>query len=420
MLYQLAFIDVTLKFGKQSNESTVNRRLTRFNTKSENYVLDCELVLAVDKVKGKNVPILYKPYYFLEKRILEPMDAWISKQAFFTIAAQLAILAAIIAFIGTEQTRRNNEIFNAWQTITSAEGQSGSGGRIEALEFLHSRPLKFPWIGWAKKGWYWDEGEEECKFKRLWGLRWERQTLEGLSAPNEAYLAGIDLCGADLWMANLPHANLAGANLQDANLSMANLQDTRLGGSNLQGADLVMANLQDAYLERANLQNGILVDANLQNANLMRANLQDAYLERANLQNGILVWANLQDAYLGGANLQNASLVANLKNAYLVKANLQNANLWGANFKNANLGYANLENAYLEMEHNLTLTFRQIKSACLWDKAIYRGKWDEEKEALIAIEPNNTNFIEELKNDTASEPKEPPDCSRWENSNEAD
>ncbi len=82
--------------------------------------------LAVDKVKGKNVPILYKPYYFLEKRILEPMDAWISKQAFFTIAAQLAILAAIIAFIGTEQTRRNNEIFNAWQTITSAEGQSGS------------------------------------------------------------------------------------------------------------------------------------------------------------------------------------------------------------------------------------------------------------------------------------------------------
>ena len=82
--------------------------------------------LATDKVKGKNVPALYKPYYFLEKRILEPMDAWISKQAFFTIAAQLAILAAIIAFIGTEQTRRNNEIFNAWQTITSAEGQSGS------------------------------------------------------------------------------------------------------------------------------------------------------------------------------------------------------------------------------------------------------------------------------------------------------
>ena len=43
--------------------------------------------LALDKEKGKNIPALYKPYYFLEKRILEPMDAWISKQAFFTIAA---------------------------------------------------------------------------------------------------------------------------------------------------------------------------------------------------------------------------------------------------------------------------------------------------------------------------------------------
>ena len=44
-LYQLAFIDVTLKLGEQSNESTLNQHLTRFNTKSENYVLDCELVL---------------------------------------------------------------------------------------------------------------------------------------------------------------------------------------------------------------------------------------------------------------------------------------------------------------------------------------------------------------------------------------
>ena len=37
-LYQLAFIEVTLKLGKQSKEYTVNRHLTRFNTKSENYV----------------------------------------------------------------------------------------------------------------------------------------------------------------------------------------------------------------------------------------------------------------------------------------------------------------------------------------------------------------------------------------------
>ena len=42
------------------------------------------------------------------------------------------------------------------------------------------------------------------------------------------------------------------------------------------------------------------------------------------------------------------------------------------------------------------------------------------KKQISAIEPDNTNYIEELKKDTASNPKEPPDCSIWENSNEAD
>ena len=59
------------------------------------------------------------------------------------------------------------------------------------------------------------------------------------------------------------------------------------------------------------------------------------------------------------------------------------------------------------------LTPQQIKSACNWDKAIYKGKWNQEKELAEAIEPDNTNFIEELKKDKASDPTEPPDCSIW-------
>ena len=55
--------------------------------------------LATDKVKGKNVPTLYKPYYFLEKRILEPIDAWITKQAFFTILGRLGNLAFVVAVV---------------------------------------------------------------------------------------------------------------------------------------------------------------------------------------------------------------------------------------------------------------------------------------------------------------------------------
>ena len=362
-------------------------------------------MLAIDKIKGKNVPIIYKPYYFLEKCILEPTDKWISRQAFFIIAAQLAILAAIIAFVSSENTRRNNEVFNAWQTITSAEGQSGSGGRIEALEFLNSRPLKFPWIGWTERGLYWDEGEKKCKLKRLWGLRWERQPLVGLSASNKAYLAEIHLCGATLSLANLQDAILWDANLRGAFLQLANLQDADLYEANLQRAFLKGANLQDVRLWDANLQGAILFDVNLQRAHLEGANLQKAILWNTNLQKAILWNTNLQGAELQGADLQGANLwKANLQGAYLEGANLQGANLREANLQGANLERANL-------------TAKQIKSTCFWNKAIYKAKWNNEKQAFVATEPDNTNFIEKLKNDIASNPKEPPDCSVWEKEN---
>ena len=77
--------------------------------------------LAIDKIKGKNIPTIYQPYYLLEKRILEPVDGWIGKQAFFTILGKLgnlAIVVAVVTFVFGEDVRRNNEVFTAWQTIT--------------------------------------------------------------------------------------------------------------------------------------------------------------------------------------------------------------------------------------------------------------------------------------------------------------
>ena len=454
--------------------------------------------LAVDKVKGKNLFTLYKPYYLLEKRVLEPIDVWISKQAFFTIAAQIAILAAIIAFIGSEQMRRNNEVFTAWQTITSAHDQPGSGGRIRALEFLNSRPLRFPWI-WVTIDLFGDE--KECKRKLVFGRRWKREPLAGLSTP-KAYLAKINLCGADLenanlqnaelWLANFQQADLSEANLQYASLFEANLQDASLWKANLQEASLYKANLQEASLYKANLQDADLGGANLQDADLGKANLQNAYLRGANLQNAELYKANLQDAELWGtnlqdagsyifgpsvgANLQNANLElanlqnadlrvanlsganlqgadlrgVNLQNAELYKANLQDAELRGtnlqdaelreANFQNADLRVANLSGANLQgadlrganlQDANLykanlqeaifieteNLTPKQIKSACFWNRAIYKGKWNKKEQTYVAIESENTNYIEKLKNDLASDPKYPPDCSEWRKEN---
>ena len=290
--------------------------------------------LAIDHLQGNNFPAIYQPYYKLEKRVLEPVDAWIDKQAFFAILGKLgnlAVVVAIVTFVFGENIRRNNEVFSAWQTITSAHGQSVSGGRIKALEFLNSRPLRYPWIGWTKDL-FWDNKTRKCQEKLVFGRRWQREPLVGLSAPNKAFLAKINLC--------------------DANLDSANLQD----------ADLVGANLQDAHLRFANLKY----------ADLVGANLQDAYLDGANLKYAHLRFANLQDT---------------------------------------NLDIANLQDAYLDSAKNLTET--QIKSACFWDKAIYKGEWNNKQQTHVAIEPDNTNYIEKLKQDTTSNPQDPVDCSRW-------
>ena len=221
-----------------------------------------------------------------------------------------------------------------------------------------------------------------------------------------ANLSKIDLSQNNLYNANLQNASLRGANLQDANLERANLQDANLAFANLQGTDLISANLPRANLGAAKLQKADLLFANLQNANLWDANLQNA----------ILISANLQNTKLGEANLQNANLLgAKLQKAILIKANLQGADLRVANLQDARLNGANFQKAILIGTENLTL--KQIKSTCFWDRAIYKGKWNEEEQTLVALEPHNTNYIEELKNDTASDPDKPIDCNFWEKEN---
>ena len=53
--------------------------------------------LAQDKIGGNNFPTIYQPYYKLEKQILEPVDAWIDKQAFFAILGKIGNLAVVVA-----------------------------------------------------------------------------------------------------------------------------------------------------------------------------------------------------------------------------------------------------------------------------------------------------------------------------------
>ena len=54
-----------------------------------------------------------------------------------------------------------------------------------------------------------------------------------------------------------------------------------------------------------------------------------------------------------------------------------------------------------------------IKMACFWEKAIHKEDWDDKLEEWIVKEEVHKEYIEQLKQDKSSNPKEKPDCSRW-------
>jgi uncharacterized protein YjbI with pentapeptide repeats len=117
--------------------------------------------------------------------------------------------------------------------------------------------------------------------------------------------------------------------------------------------------VNDPAGKRANLCGANLYGADLRSANLSGANLYGAYLRSANLSGANLYGADLRSANLSGANLYGANLYgANLCGANLYGANLRSANLCGANLRSANLRSANLSGANLS--ENRGLQFAQV------------------------------------------------------------
>ena len=202
----------------------------------------------------------------------------------------------------------------------------------------------------------------------------------------------------NLSSANLSNANLRSANLSTADLRSANLSNINLSSGNLISADFSTANLSRANLSKTNLSSADLISANLSNINLSRANLS-----KTNLSSADLISANLSHA--------------NLSSAYLISSNLSSADLSHSDFSNAHFFNTNLSSANLidtDLSHTQNLTLSQIKTACNWEEAFYKSNWDHEKREWIVNEKANKQYIEKLKKDTDSEPKEPVDCSKWE------
>ena len=103
----------------------------------------------------------------------------------------------------------------------------------------------------------------------------------------------------------------------------------------------------------------------------------------------------------------------NLKDANLEGANLAGANLALAIIWRADFSGANLKGTFFGGTQDFIIPW-DIKSACFWEEAIYIGTWNPRKKTWVPVEPNNGQFIEQLKNlpyPKELDSKEPTDCS---------
>lgn len=130
-------------------------------------------------------------------------------------------------------------------------------------------------------------------------------------------------------------------------------------------------------------------------------------LRELNFANTDLAHGNFANADFYRTNFTNTNLAnVNFKNANLYRADLSNANLANANLANANLMNVNLKSA-----KNLTPT--QIKSACNWETAFYKGRFDRDYEDWIIDKQANQQFIQQIQQDSESELEKPVNCSKW-------
>ncbi len=254
------------------------------------------------------------------------------------------------------------------------------------------------------------EGQENCPGRREAGERLVKAKRSLRAADlSGARLYFAQFSGAQLQEADLSSAQLKGAYLDSADLSSANLEQAQLNLTNLEQAQLSETNLDSADLSSASLDSASLDSAQLNYAQLNYAQLNYADLSSASLDSAQLNYADLRSADLERADLRSANLdSADLKGANLHRANLNSADLNFANLEQANLEQANLDHANLIEVHNLTPS--QIKSACSWQTAIFRGEFAPEQKTWRVDEKLNQQYIEQLKQDKASNPKYPIDC----------
>ncbi|ACB52361.1 hypothetical protein cce_3013 [Crocosphaera subtropica ATCC 51142] len=272
-------------------------------------------------------------------------------------------------------TYRHWQIQKAWQTLELAENNPYDIRRKDAIEKLN----------------FWQINFEEVPLTSTY--------LKNINLP-QANLSNMDFSGTNFENANLVKSDLTNSNFKNANLTNSRLIKSNLSQSNLELTNLTQGDLTEANLFQTNLTFAALNFANLSSANLSQSRLYFANLEDANLLKSKISRSNLSGANLAFSNL----MFADLSNSNLASANLVEANLLSTNLTNSNLLGANL----IEVKN---LDPNNLKQACFWQYAIYKGKWNTQQQEWEIDEMANRQFIEKLIQDKASDPRIQPTCS---------
>ncbi len=260
---------------------------------------------------------LNRPFVWLEKKIIEPLDSWSDRSNIFQFLSKISpviealVVLAIPFVIFYYENQREERQIKFEDNLISAQAEVRQQQAIRDYLFQ----ITTIYLGVKER----DSIREHEDLKKLL----EATTLaifDELSVSEDFRSKLSDLIEVDWsaierdrkgevidFLSNLGWINSSNdeeplLSLRESNLSQADLGGANLWGSNLRGANLLVANLGGANLRGANLRGADLGGAYLRGANLRGADLGGAYLVEANLRG-----ANLTGANLGGTYLERAT-----------------------------------------------------------------------------------------------------------------
>ena len=170
--------------------------------------------------------VSHRRFIELEKRAWEPLLAWANNQALLGllgVIGNVGLIIAVATYVGSEKQRRDAEVLNAWQTLTSAHGQTGNGGRRRALEFLNASPganwrRRFPWFCAPHPLCTWPAESLAGINLSVDGVEVVEESEESQGQRPDAFLVFNRRPSVYLALISLPNADLEGANLEGASL----------------------------------------------------------------------------------------------------------------------------------------------------------------------------------------------------------